>query len=159
MTKELHVEDDTVYVEARRAEQPCGHNITGKRQRQKLHEISTGKRRRFESSAPGGTFQIDIKVEDGVMKKSGSAQSFAKVGISNADSDTTVLMEAVSSYCHTPYVRSNDSLETLEAIHVSLQEKVDCSLQNQRTIFFMRLGSRTPSMTCLQRRTLATCLI
>lgn len=63
--------------------------------------------------APGGTSHINVKVEDTVMHDAGSRKPSAKVGISSAESDITVLKEVTTKYCQILDVRFQDLLENL----------------------------------------------
>lgn len=120
MKKKLGAADDTIYFEARRAEQTWGRNKTGKKQKQDLYEVFAGKRSRIDSTVPGGTPHIQIKAEDVVMEDSGFGQFSDKVGVSSADFRATVLKLVMLKYCYILDLRFQNLLDALQTVGVFL---------------------------------------
>lgn len=118
MTKKPNVADGTIYSRARRADQVREHTITCEKRQQQLHEVSARKRSRLESLAQSGTSHIYVKAED-VVQDSGSRQFLANVVISYAESDSALLMETRTKYCHIQDVRFLYFLKMLEAVGVT----------------------------------------
>lgn len=86
--------------------------------------VFAGKIFLLESTASDGHSHINDKVEVVVTQDSGSGQPAAKVVISSADADTTIVKDTMTEYCHIQNVRFQDLMETLEPDGVSLQRKV-----------------------------------
>lgn len=84
------------------------------------------------------------------MQKSASGMLSAKVSMSRAESNTTVLKEEMEKYYHILEAQFQDFLEVLEAVGVTLQRKKDLFFARPPKLLAMRLGSPTPSMMSLE---------
>lgn len=68
-----------------------GRTSTANKRRQDLPDGSSGKRSRLNFEGSGGTFHVDINVEDVVVQATGSGQPSADVGLASANHYTFVL--------------------------------------------------------------------
>lgn len=159
MTRKLDVADKTIYFETRWAKQVRWHIILGRKRRRELHEVSTGKCSRLECTGLGDRRHIKFKEEKVGTGDSKFRLLSAKVKISSADFNSTVLKDTMTKYYHIFDGCFQDQSKTIWINGVSLKERSICYLQIHHTIIVLTLESQTSLLPCSNRRKSVGCLI